>query len=102
MPKHFELPKKVRRRIGWELWLKVMDTPDGGIICRFCLFTNAALPKAIYRKFNIEWQPIMKKMESNPGMRLPVSASVNQDFLNLTFKLATSHLRENFCSFFSG
>ena len=68
-----------------------MDTPDGGIICRFFLFTNATLPKAVYRKFNIEWQPIMKKMESNPGIQLPVSVSVNQDLLNSTLELSTSN-----------
>ena len=67
--------------------------------CPFRLFTNATLPKAIYRRFKIEWQPIMKKMESTTGMRLPVSASVNQYLLHSTFELATSHLRENVCSF---
>ena len=41
----------------------------------------------------------MKKMESTPGMRLPVRASVNQEILNSKFELATSHLRENVCRF---
>ena len=29
VPKDFELPKKVQRRRGWELWLRGMDTVDG-------------------------------------------------------------------------
>ena len=85
------MPKKEQGIRGWELWLKGLDTPYGGEICPFRLFTNETLPKAIYRRFKIEWQPIMKKMESNPGIRLPVSVSVNQDLLNSTLELATSH-----------
>ena len=76
-----------------------MDTVDGKKICPFRLFTSATIPKAIYRRFKIEWQPIMKKMESAPGIRLPVSANVNQNLLDSTFELATTHLRENVCSF---
>ena len=70
-----------------------------GKICLFRLFAYATLTKAIYRRFNIEWQPIMKNLESNPDMRLPVSASVKQDLLNSTSELATSHRRENISSF---
>ena len=77
-----------------------MDTPDREKICPFCLFTNATFPKAVYRIFKIEWQPIMKNMDSTTGMRLPVSSSANKDLFNSTFELDMSHLRGNVCRFF--
>ena len=100
VPKDFDLPKKVQRRRGWELWVKGMHTADGKKICAFRFFSSSNLPKPVYRKFKVEWQPIMKKMESAPGVELPINTGdVTQDILDATFTLATDHLRDNVCSF---
>ena len=79
VPEKFELPKKVQSRRAWELWIRGMDTPDGKRICSFRNFTSASVPKDVYKKLKLEWQPIMKKMENSPGVQIPASSiNVNQ------------------------
>ena len=95
-----ELPKKVQRRRAWELWIREMDTPDGKRICSFRNFTSASVQRDVYKKLKLEWQPIMKKMENRTGVQIPVRLiDVNQFLIDSTFNMATSHLRENICSF---
>ena len=56
-----------------------MDTPDGKKICSFRNFTSASVPKDVYNKLKVEWQPIMKKMENSPGVHIPARyIDVNQ------------------------
>ena len=77
-----------------------MDTPDGKRICSFRNFTSASVQRDVYKKLKLEWQPIMKKMENSPGVQIPARRiDVNQFLIDSTFNMATSHLRENICSF---
>ena len=100
VPENFELPKKVMRRRAWELWIRGMDTPDGKRIYPFRYFTSASMPKDAFKKLKVEWQPIMKKMENSPGVNIPARyIDVNQFLIDSTFNVATTHLRENVCSF---
>ena len=58
-----------------------MDTPDGKRICSFRIFTSASVPRDVYKKLKVEWQPIMKKMENSPGVHvLARFIDVNQLF----------------------
>ena len=97
VPENFEVPKKVRRRRGWELWLQGMNTPDGKKVCPFREFTSQTIPPVVYKKMKIEWQPILRRMEKTPN--LPALENVNQILVDYTFNLATDYLKSNICSF---
>ena len=100
MAEIFQLPKKVRRRRAWELWIQGMDTLDGKRICPFRYFTIASIPKDAFKKLKVEWLQIMKKMENSPGVNILARyIDVNQFLIDSTFNVATTHLRENVCSF---
>ena len=65
-----------------------MDTPDGKIICPFRYLLK------------VEWLPIMKKMDDNPGVNIPARyIDVNQFLIDSIFNVTTTHLGENFCVF---
>ena len=69
-------------------------------ICPFRLFSCKNVPRDVYRRFKVEWQPIMKKMENAPDVNLPSNSDeVTQELLDSTYIIATNHLRDNVCSF---
>ena len=100
LPENFEFPQKVKRRRAWELWLRGMEASCGKRICPFRNFSSSSIPTRLFQKFKIEWKPIMQKMENSPGLKIQTRYSdVNQFLIDSTFGIATTHLRENVCSY---
>ena len=101
VPRGFKLPTKVKRKQGWELWLCGMTTHDAQQLRPFRLFQPKFLPKKVKTKFKTEWQPIMRKMEAGLcHIQIPSDvANIDSDFIDTTFVMSTSHLKQNVCSF---
>ena len=102
VPEDFALPAKTKRKRAWELWICGMELEDGKKIRPFRFMKPTCIPNEHRIKFKTEWQPIMKKMEKAEGLMMPAMGcydAPNSTFIEMTYRVATKHLKENVCSF---
>ena len=104
VPKNFALPAKTKRRRAWELWIhgqSGFQLEDGSPapIPPFRMFDPLLLPKNLRCKFKSEWRPILQKMSQANGLPDLSNGLISDEMIEATYVIATSHLRENVCSF---
>ena len=68
-------------------------------IMPFRLFKPRFLPKRIVNQLKLNWRPIFSKMEEATSLPNLNGQEMGPNLLDLTFNIATEHLKTNVCSY---
>ena len=101
IPPTFEFPSEISRFEGWRKWLCGQTFVYEGVKWQLPPFRHlkgTAFAPDNRTILNSEWKPIFKKMMEAPGLQIP--EQVTDDFIHVSFELATRFLKEQYSYIF--
>ena len=100
VPKNYSFPQGMKRREGWDLWLKGDERKK---VRPYRLLQAKYLPKPMAQSFKRNWKPIFQEMEKAEDIELPQDTrTMTSDDIEVAYEVATAHLQEKYSFLFSG